>query len=70
VLLLGVLAAFTLAMGFFALKLRMDAGFEKQMPLGHEYVQTFNQYRAQLFGANRITIAVRAVEARSGPRRG
>jgi hypothetical protein len=62
VLLLGVLAAFTLAMGFFALKLRMDAGFEKQMPLGHEYVQTFNQYRAQLFGANRITIAVRAVE--------
>lgn len=62
VLVLSVLAAFTLVMGFFALKLRMDAGFEKQMPLGHEYIKTFNQYRAQLFGANRLTIAVRAVK--------
>jgi predicted RND superfamily exporter protein len=62
VLVLGVLAAFTLVMGFFALQLRMDAGFEKQMPVGHEYVKTFNQYRAQLFGANRLTIAVRAVK--------
>lgn len=62
VLVLGVLVAFTLVMGFFALKLRMEAGFEKQMPVGHEYIRTFNQYRAQLFGANRLTIAVRAVK--------
>jgi uncharacterized protein len=59
-LLLGVLAAFTVIMAFFALKLRMEAGFEKQMPIGHEYIKTFNQYRVQLFGANRLTIAVRA----------
>ncbi len=64
VLVLGVLGAFTLVMGFFALKLRMEAGFEKQMPIGHEYIKTFNQYRNQLFGANRLTIAVRAIDGK------
>ena len=38
---LCVLAALTLGMGFFAGKLRMDAGFEKQLPMGHEYIETF-----------------------------
>ncbi|HLQ08789.1 MAG TPA: MMPL family transporter [Steroidobacteraceae bacterium] len=61
-LVLTVLAAFTLLMGFFALQLRMTAGFEKQMPVGHEYVKTFEQYRSQLFGANRLTIAVRSID--------
>ena len=61
-LVLTVLAAFTLVMGFFALQLRMTAGFEKQMPVGHEYVTTFEQYRDQLFGANRLTIAVRSID--------
>ena len=60
VLVLAVLAGFTLVMGVFALKLRMEAGFEKQMPIGHEYVKTFEQYRNQLFGANRLTIALRS----------
>jgi uncharacterized protein len=64
VVVLGVLGAFTLVMGFFALKLRMEAGFEKQMPIGHEYIKTFNQYRNQLFGANRLTIAVRAIDGK------
>ena len=64
VLVLGVLGVFTLVMGFFALKLRMEAGFEKQMPIGHEYIKTFNQYRNQLFGANRLTIAVRAIDGK------
>jgi len=40
----------------------MTAGFEKQMPVGHEYVTTFEQYRNQLFGANRLTIAVRSID--------
>ena len=57
---LGVLAALTLAMGWFALQLRMDAGFEKQMPIGHEYIDTFKQYRDDLLGANRLTVVVRA----------
>ncbi len=64
VLVLAVLVAFTLVMGFFALKLRMEAGFEKQMPIGHEYIKTFNRYRNQLFGANRLTIAVRAIDGK------
>ncbi|PIV73266.1 MAG: RND transporter, partial [Rhodocyclales bacterium CG17_big_fil_post_rev_8_21_14_2_50_68_7] len=55
---LAVLAAFTVAMGYFASQLRMSAGFEKQLPKGHEYVQTFSQYRDQLFGANRVVVVV------------
>ena len=38
---LAFLAIVTAVMGWFALQLKMDAGFEKQMPAGHEYVQTF-----------------------------
>jgi uncharacterized protein len=59
-LVLGTLAALTAVMAFFAVQLRMDAGFEKQIPIGHEYVQTFQKYRADLFGANRLTVVVRA----------
>ncbi|SFA95045.1 hypothetical protein SAMN04515620_10982 [Collimonas sp. OK607] len=59
-LVLGVLAGLTAVMAFFALQLRMDAGFEKQIPIGHEYVKTFQQYRADLFGANRLTVVVKA----------
>ena len=57
---LFLLVFFTLIMGWFALKLRMDAGFEKQLPIGHEYVKTFNQYRSDLLGANRIVVVVKA----------
>ncbi len=55
---LAVLAAFTVAMGVFAAQLRMSAGFEKQLPKGHEYIETFFQYRDQLFGANRVVVVV------------
>lgn len=54
------LAILTALMGGFALQLRMDAGFEKQIPLDHPYVQTFQKYRSDLFGANRLTVVVRA----------
>jgi predicted RND superfamily exporter protein len=53
-------AAFTLLMAFFAAQLRMEAGFEKQIPIGHEYAQTFHRYRADLFGANRLTVVIKA----------
>lgn len=56
---LGVLALLTVGMGWFASQLRMDAGFEKQLPIGHEYVRTFNDYRNDLLGANRLIIAVK-----------
>ncbi len=59
---LVLLALFTALMGYYALQLRMDAGFEKQMPIGHEYIQTFNQYRDDVLGANRLNIVVKARE--------
>ncbi|MCT7327339.1 MMPL family transporter [Ralstonia sp. CHL-2022] len=59
-LVLGLLIVFTVAMGWFAVKLRMDAGFEKQLPVGHEYIATFNEYRDDLLGANRLTVVVKA----------
>ncbi|MFK0270420.1 efflux RND transporter permease subunit [Pseudomonas asiatica] len=59
-LVLASLTVFTLIMGWFAVQLRMDAGFEKQLPVGHEYIKTFEAYRNDLLGANRLTIVVKA----------
>jgi hypothetical protein len=59
-LILGCLAAFTLVMGWFAAQLRMDAGFDKQMPIGHEYIKTFQTYRDDVLGANRLNFVVKA----------
>jgi len=56
----AVIGVFTAVMAFFALKLHMSAGFEKQMPIGHEYIETFNKYRGDLFGANRLNFVVKA----------
>lgn len=57
---LFVFLAFTVIMGWYAVQLRMDAGFEKQLPIGHEYVETFETYRDDLLGANRLTVVVKA----------
>ena len=54
------LAVFTVGMGYFALQLRMEAGFEKQMPTGHEYIETFQKYRNDVLGANRLNVVVKA----------
>ena len=51
-------------MGVFAAQLRMSAGFDKQLPQDHEYIQTFYQYRDLVFGANRIIVVVRAAQRR------
>ncbi|MEW6089846.1 MAG: RND family transporter, partial [Pseudomonadota bacterium] len=56
-ILLG-LFVFTVLTGFYALQLRMDAGFDKQLPIGHEYIKTFTEYREQLFGSNRIIVVL------------
>lgn len=53
---LAVLAVVTVAMGIFAAQLRMEAGFDKQLPTGHEYTDTFFKYRETLFGANRLIV--------------
>ena len=58
-----VLAAFalvTVAMAWLATGLRVDAGFTKLVPIEHEYMQTFLQYREEFGGADRVVIAVMA----------
>ena len=55
---LAVFAAITAAMVFFAMQLKVDAGFEKQIPRDHEYMRTFLDYQADFGGANRVLVAV------------
>ena len=57
-----VLAVATIVGLYFAFQLRMTAGFDKQLPVGHEYVETFQEYRNQLFGSNRIIIVLEPKE--------
>ncbi|MBL8332662.1 MAG: RND family transporter, partial [Rubrivivax sp.] len=57
---LGVLALVTLIAAVFAARLHMSAGFGKQLPLGHEYTETFVKYKDVLFGANRLIVVVHA----------
>jgi uncharacterized protein len=57
-LVLAVFAVITLIMLVLASQLRVDAGFKKQIPLDHEYMQTFLDYEAEFGGANRVLVAV------------
>ncbi|TJY60802.1 RND family transporter [Sinimarinibacterium sp. CAU 1509] len=54
----GLLIALTAWMLSMALRLQPDAGFEKQIPLAHPYMQVFKQYEQAFGGANLISIAV------------
>ena len=58
--LLILFAAATVVMLYFAAQLRVDAGFKKQLPLEHEYMQTFLDYETEFGGANRLLVAVMA----------
>ena len=53
-----VLAIVTAFMIFEALQLKIDSGFEKQLPLGHPYIQIFKQYEKEFGGANLVLFAV------------
>nr|WP_314607617.1 MMPL family transporter [uncultured Janthinobacterium sp.] len=55
-----VLLGLTVVMGCLGWQLRMEAGFEKQLPTNHPYVDTFHTYRNDVMGANRLNIVVRA----------
>ena len=59
---LAFLALVTIAMAWGAAQLRIDAGFEKQLPTGHPYMETFLEYQSQFGGANRVLIALRATQ--------
>lgn len=59
-LVLVMFVLITLFMGYQASHLRIDAGFEKLLPLKHPYMQTFLKHREDFGGANRLLIAIRA----------
>ena len=57
-LILLIFLAGTVVAGYFMVQLRVDAGFMKQLPLEHEYMQTFMQYEREFGGANRVMVAL------------
>jgi len=61
VYILAFLFGLTIVMGFYASKLHLDAGFQKMLPIGHEYIETFEQYQeSQFAGGNRILIVLQS----------
>ena len=55
---LAVMFVVTLLMGWQASQLKLDTGFEKQLPLGHPYIQVFKQYQQEFGGANVVLFAL------------
>ena len=52
----------TAAMGVLASRLRVDASFNKTLPSGHPYIETFVKHQASFGGANRVLVALMARE--------
>ncbi|WP_345794152.1 efflux RND transporter permease subunit [Thauera sp. JM12B12] len=59
---LGLFVVMTVLLGASASRLQVDAGFEKMIPLEHEYMKTFMAYRNTFGGANRVLVALRQHE--------
>ena len=55
---LAALTLITAFMGWQASQLKPDAGFEKQLPLEHEYIKVFKQYQQDFGGANLVLTAI------------
>ena len=55
---IALFTAVTVVMGYFVSQLKVDASFEKNIPLKHEYMQTYLQYQNEFGGANRILLAL------------
>ena len=57
-LLLAIFSVLTLLFAWSATNLRVDAGFNKMIPLNHPYMQTFTEYQQTFGGANRVLVAL------------
>ena len=57
---LAVFMVVTAALAWLATGLRVDAGFTKLLPVEHEYMQTFLEYRDEFGSADRVAVAVMA----------
>ena len=55
---LTVVALLTAFLGYQALQLRLDSGFEKQLPKDHPYIQILKKYQSQFGGGNTVLVAV------------
>ena len=51
-------AMITAALFYSASQLKLDAGFEKNIPLNHEYMLTYMEHRKDFGGANNILVSV------------
>lgn len=61
-LVIGLFIVMTVLMVASASRLRIDAGFDKLLPLKHDYMKVFAQYRSDFGGANRVLVALVAQE--------
>ena len=57
-LVVGLFAVLTVILLFMASQLKLDAGFEKNIPLEHEYMVNYMKHRADFDGANSILVSV------------
>jgi len=57
-LIMVVFSAITIVMLYFAAQLRVDAGFKKQIPTDHEFIDSFLAWEKEFGGANRVLVAV------------
>jgi predicted RND superfamily exporter protein len=56
--LVSLFVVVTIGMMFAMSSLKIETGFKKQLPLKHEYMQTFLQYEKEFGGANRVLVAL------------
>jgi len=56
---LAVFAVVTVLLGISASGLRVDAAFNKMIPLEHPYMRVFTEYRDTFGGANRVIVALK-----------
>ncbi len=55
---LAIFSLVTLIMLYFAFQLKVDASFEKNIPLQHEYMKTYIKHQEHFGGANRVLVVL------------
>lgn len=61
---LTVITLMTVLLGWQASQLKLDSGFEKQLPKDHPYIQVLRQHQAQFGGGNTVLLAVSQKEGK------
>ena len=62
VFIVSLFVLITIGMLYAMTQLKIETGFKKQLPLDHEYMQTFLDYEKEFGGANRVLVALVARE--------